>query len=159
MIKYASILPLMSSRMNKPEVFVCECGSLGHVYQLWYDEEFGDLHWYITVPQHRNVFQRIWRALGYIANKKPRYGDYDGIIISPDDIKKIRPYLDKSEVHQFLYLYRDIEKAGMECWGNYQDLSDWLLSKTDHSGGVCGGRVIDMEPKEILDEIGRIEQQ
>jgi hypothetical protein len=143
--------------MSDKGIFVCECGSLGHVYQLWYDEEFGDLHWYITVPQHRNVFQRIWRALGYIANKKPRYGDYDGIIISPEDIREIRPYLDKSEVRNFLNRHSEIEKAGMECWGNYEDLSEWLLSKTMYSEGVCGGRVIDMPTSEILDEIGRIE--
>ncbi len=143
--------------MQRPEVFVCECGSLGHVYQLWYDEEFGDLHWYITVPQHRNVFQRIWRALGYIVGKKPRYGDYDGIIINPEDITRIRPYLDKSEVRHFLNRHPDIEREGLELWGTIEDLSEWLLSKTRYSKGVCGGRVIDMDPKEILNEIGRIE--
>ena len=143
--------------MEKPEIFVCECGSLSHVYQLWYDEEFGDLHWYITVPQYRNFFQRIWRALGYIFGKKPRYGDYDGIIISPDDIKKIRPFLDKSEVRTFLNYNHEIEKAGMECWDSEDKFHRWLLSSTLYSRGVCGGRVIDMEPKQILDEIGRIE--
>ena len=103
------------------------------------------------------MFQRIWRALGYIANKKPRYGDYDGIIISPDDIKKIRPYLDKSEVHHFLNRHPDIEQEGLELWGTIEDLSNWLLSKTRYSKGVCSGRVIDMPTSEILDEIGRIE--
>lgn len=124
---------------------------------MWYDEEFGDLHWYITVPQHRNIFQRVWRALGYIVGKKPRYGDYDGIIINPDDIMKIRLYPDKSEVRHFLNRNPEIEKADLELWESYEDLSEWLLSKTRYSKGVYGGRVIDMNPEEILNEIGRIE--
>jgi hypothetical protein len=142
---------------NEKGLFLCDCHSLNHVYQLWYDEESNDLHWYIVVRNYKNVFQRIWRALGYIVGKKPRYGDYDGIIINPEDIKRIRPYFDKVEVSHFLAYNQEIKKAGIECWRNEDKFHRWLLSTTMISKAVCGGRVIDMEPKQILDEIGRIE--
>jgi hypothetical protein len=61
------------------------------------------------------------------------------------------------EVQQLLTNYPQIKQEGLDLWGTIEDLSNWLLSKTRYSKGVCGGRVIDMEPKEILAEIGRIE--
>lgn len=145
-----------SDNSQASEALVCECGSLNHVYRLYYDDEYGELHWYITIPQHRNIFQRIWRALGYIVGIKGRYGDYDGIIMNPDDINKVRPYLDKSEVRVFLNRNPEIEKDGLRLWGDYTKLSNWLLTKTSYSGAVCGGRVIDMLPKEVLAAINRI---
>jgi len=147
----------MTDQYSRPEVFVCECGSLSHVYQLWYDEEEGDLHWYVTIRQYRSFLQRIWRALGYIVGKKARFGDYDGFIINPDDIKAIRRFLDKAEVNQLLTHNPEIAQSGIRCWGAEDKFARWLLSTTTFSKELCGGRVIDMSPEQILDEIGRIE--
>ena len=61
------------------------------------------------------------------------------------------------EVQQLLADHPQIKQEGLELWGTIEDLSNWLLSKTRYSKGVCGGRVIDLGPEEILNEIGRIE--
>ena len=61
------------------------------------------------------------------------------------------------EVQQLLADHPQIKQEGLELWGTIEKLSNWLLSKTWYSKGVCGGRVIDLGPEEILNEIGRIE--
>lgn len=61
------------------------------------------------------------------------------------------------EVQQLLAEHPQIKQEGLELWGTMKSLSKWLLSETMYSKGVCGGRVIDLGPEEILNEIGRIE--
>lgn len=61
------------------------------------------------------------------------------------------------EVQKLLIDYPQIKKEGLELFGTIKTLSEWLLHETSYSKGVCNGRVIDMGPKEILNEIGRIQ--
>lgn len=143
--------------MEKTEIFICECGSLEHSYAFWYDDEFNDVHFMPHLKQHRNFFKRISIAIKYIFGYKSRYGDFDSMIINPEDIKKIKNYFNMSEVSHFLFKNPEIKEKGIDCFGDEGSLSDWLLSVTAHSKANCRGRVIDMKPEEIINEIGRIE--
>ena len=149
---------------EKQSVFVCKCSSLEHVYSFWFDPENGALYWHVTLPNHKNTLQRIWRALGYIAGKKARFGDYDGMIISPDDLQKLRDVFDQASAAAWLRTQPKVEKAGMQLWGDRGDLLSWLGTPTLHSMGwglkkrsESFTRVMDMDVKEILADIGRIE--
>jgi len=149
---------------DKQQVFVCECQSLGHVYSFWFDPEEGELWWHVTPPNHKNVLQRIWRALGYIAGKRPRFGDYDGMIISPDDLGKLKETFDQADAAVWLHSHPKVKEAGMGLWEDSTKLLTWLGQPTLHSMkwgltklGSSYTRVMDMDEKEILAEIGRIE--
>lgn len=149
---------------QQQQVFVCECQSLNHVYSFWIDPTDGMITWSVTLPNHRNLFQRIWRALGYIVGKKARYGDHGGMIISPEDYNKIRAAFDRSEVIAYLLQHPKIEQAAMELWEDPDAVVKWLSGYTVHSMnwgldklGQSSTRVMDMSEQEILDEIGRIE--
>ena len=142
--------------MEKTEIFICECGSLEHTYAFWYDEDFNDVHFMPHLRQHRNFFKRIGVAIKYIFGYKSRYGDFDSVIINPDDIKKIKRYFDMSETFIFLEQNPKILEMGIDTFGNKKELNEWLLSTTPYSK-ANGGRVIDMKPEEIINEIGRIE--
>jgi len=140
--------------IEKTEVFICDCGSLNHTYAFWYDNEFHDIHFMPHLITYRNFFKRVWVAIKYSFGYKSRYGHFDSMIINPEDIKKLRGYFDRSEIENFLNRNPEIREKGIECFGDIGDLSDWLLSKTEHFNNE---RVIDQPAKEILMEIGRIE--
>ena len=149
---------------DKQQVFVCECQSLGHVYSFWFDPEEGELWWHVTLPNHKNVLQRIWRAFGYIVGKRARFGDYDGMIISPDDLGKLKETFDQVDAAAWLHSHPKVKEAGMGLWEDQMQLLTWLGQPTLHSMkwglnnlGNSYTRVMDMDEKEILDEIGRIE--
>lgn len=149
---------------DKQQVFVCECQSLGHVYSFWFDPEEGELWWHVTLPNHKNALQRIWRALGYIVGKRPRFGDYDGMIVSPDDLGKLKETFDQVDAAVWLRSHPKVKEAGMGLWEDSMNLLTWLGQPTLHSmkwgltkRGNSYTRVMDMDEKEILDEIGRIE--
>lgn len=141
-------------KFERPEIFICECGSLEHSYAFWYDEETKDIHFMPHLISYRNFFKRIWVAIKYIFGYQCRYGHFDSMIINPEDIKKLRGYFDRSEVEVFLDYHPEIREKGLECFGDFERLSNWLLSKTAH---FHNERVIDQPENEILMEIGRIE--
>jgi hypothetical protein len=51
----------------------------------------------------------------------------------------------------------EVEVRGLECWGNEEKFHRWLLGETYVSKQLCGGRVIDLTPDQILGEIHAIE--
>ncbi len=136
---------------NNMEMFICECGSLDHTYTFWYDPECGEVHFMPRLYQHKNVWQRIWRALGYIVGKKSRFGDYDSIIVNPDNIDKIRKYLDTSLYINFLFNHPKIKNSGMKLFDNTDMLGKWLISPTSD-----GSRMIDKTEEIIIDEIDKM---
>jgi hypothetical protein len=140
-------------KLDKTEVFICDCGSLDHTYAFWYDTEFNDVHFMPHLMTHRNFFKRVIIGIKYMFGYKSRYGDFDSTIINPEDIKKIRKYFDKSEVEYFLNYNHKVREVGMDVFEDIDDLSRWLLEFSDK----FNGRVIDQPVDIILDELGRIE--
>lgn len=78
-------------------IFACDCTGLNHVYRYWWDEETKSLYFAFSLNQSKNIFQRIWTAIGYIFNKPSRYGHYDEIIVNPKDAKILINFLKKYE--------------------------------------------------------------
>ena len=149
--------------MEKPKIFICECHSLNHIFSFWYDDEYHDIHFEPHLITYRNIFKRIWRAIGYVFGRKSNYGDFDSMIFNRDDYTVIRAFLDRAEIDSFYSVYPEIVKHGVEVWDSEEDFNEWLLSKTPYSEGynesqkINDKRVIAMPSNEIDAELGRIE--
>lgn len=84
------------------ELFVCECNTLDHNF-IFSDipdinESYEDSGPYLHVhlnPKY-SFFERIKLALKYIFGFRSRFGDYDEIILKPDDLIKLRNLLNES---------------------------------------------------------------
>ena len=79
----------------KREIFVCQCGSLEHLYSFWYDEDYNEM-WFephlVKQPWHL----RIWFGIKYIFGYTTKYGDWDSVIIDVNDMEKLKKLFDKS---------------------------------------------------------------
>ena len=71
--------------MEKEEVFICDCHSLEHHFVLWYDEEDNELHLTVHLVARAQWWKRIMPALRYIFGYNGRYGEYDNVILQPED--------------------------------------------------------------------------
>ena len=81
------------------DVFVCECGSIDHTFQFYWDESDKSLIINIRLISYKRFWQRLSRAIGYVFNIGKRkgkiyhFGDYDSILIKPEDAEKLIKYL------------------------------------------------------------------
>lgn len=154
------------ARQDSPnEVFICSCLSLSHVYSFWLDHDSGELWWNVTIPNHRNLIKRFWRGLGYIVGKRPRFGDYDGMIIDHDNIDSLIAALERAKAARWLILNPGVEAAGLKLFNQDRSaLLTWLASHTVHSRQLrlqtehhSSTRVMDLDPKQVLEKIAQIE--
>lgn len=75
------------------ELLLCQCGDPSHQLIIFYDDEQEVPTVYVTVhlSPNRNFFKRLWRGIKYIFfNKRSIYGDFDEIILRPNDVDKLR---------------------------------------------------------------------
>jgi hypothetical protein len=73
--------------MNKTEIFICECNSPEHQFIISGDED----NIYLTphLSTYLNFFQRCVLAVKYIFGHKSRYGSFDSVVLSKQDVKKL----------------------------------------------------------------------
>ena len=74
------------------ELLLCQCGDPSHQLIIFYDDEQEVPTVYVTVhlSPNRNFFKRLWRGIKYIFfNKRSIYGDFDEIILRPNDVDKL----------------------------------------------------------------------
>lgn len=77
----------------KEELLICQCGDPAHQLIIFYDDDPDDRQVYVTVhlSSKHNFFQRLWNGLKYIfSRKRSIYGDFDEIIIRPEDADKLQ---------------------------------------------------------------------
>ena len=77
--------------------FICECHSLEHQIIFWYDSEDKTLYCDPHLVTHRNFFKRLWVGLKYAFGYKSRYGSWDETMFKPEDLKRLKDYLNNIE--------------------------------------------------------------
>jgi hypothetical protein len=78
------------------DILICQCGDPSHQLVFRYDDT--PLQECVYVSVHltpvKNIFKRLWYALKYVfSSKRCIYGDFDEIILRPDDACKIENVL------------------------------------------------------------------
>ena len=79
------------------ELLLCQCGDPAHQLIMFYDDTPHAPCVYVSVhlTPERNFFKRLWRGLQYIfCNKRSIYGDFDEIVLRPEDAYKLQDAVD-----------------------------------------------------------------
>lgn len=79
------------------ELFICQCGDPSHQFIISADKETSDDRCaFISVHLNRehNIFRRIWTATKYVFGKRSIYGDFDEVIIKPEDADRLMQVVD-----------------------------------------------------------------
>lgn len=80
------------------ELLLCECGDPNHQLIIFYDnDEDNTQNVYLSMhlKPESNFFKRLWRGFKYIFfNEKSIYGDFDEIILRPQDAEKLQNVVD-----------------------------------------------------------------
>ena len=85
------------------ELFNCECGDPSHQFIISADKETTEGPCaFISVHLNRehNIFKRIWYAIKYVFGARSIYGDFDEIIINPNDADRLQKVVDFLKKHQ-----------------------------------------------------------
>ena len=81
--------------MNKEinELFMCQCGSVEHtvIAQYWPDEN--DVYLSIHLAP-LSFWERVKNGIKYIFGHRSKYGDFQEIIINPDDADRLQDVVD-----------------------------------------------------------------
>lgn len=74
------------------ELFICQCGDPSHQFIISADKEttegacaFVSVH----LNREHNIFKRIWTAIKYVFGTRCIYGDFDEVIINPNDADRL----------------------------------------------------------------------
>ena len=85
------------------ELFICQCGDPRHQFIISADKEttegpcaFVSVH----LNREHNVFKRIWTAIKYVFGRRCIYGDFDEVIINPNDADRLQKVVDFLKEHQ-----------------------------------------------------------
>ena len=74
------------------ELMICQCGDPSHQLIIYYDDDVNMPTVYVAVhlSPETNFFKRLWRGIKYVfSNKRSKYGDFDEIILKPEDAYKL----------------------------------------------------------------------
>ena len=79
------------------ELFICQCGDPSHQFIIAADKEttegpcaFISVH----LSREHNIFKRMWYAIKYVFGARSIYGDFDEIIINPNDADRLQKVVD-----------------------------------------------------------------
>lgn len=74
----------------KRETLICTCESLEHqaVFTYFENDQGGDVYLEIHLKP-RNLFRRIINAVRYVFGHRSVYGDFDEMVINPEDVDKL----------------------------------------------------------------------
>jgi hypothetical protein len=81
---------------GKREIFICDCHSIEHQFAIWYDEEDNELWLEPHLDPTYHWYKRLWGAIKYIFGYKTMYGNWDSVMLNPDDLPRLREYFDKA---------------------------------------------------------------
>ena len=76
------------------ELFICTCHSLEHQVIFWKDNDDGEVYINVHLSKH-GFFRRLVHGIKYIFGYSSRYGNWDEFIFKPEDLKKLKEFLDE----------------------------------------------------------------
>ena len=88
------------------ELFICECHDPSHQFIISADpltDEFPGVYISIHLNRDHNIFRRMWTAMKYVFGMRSILGDFDEVIIHPDDADRLQEvvnYLKKAKKKQ-----------------------------------------------------------
>lgn len=71
----------------------CDCGSSEHQFTLIKDTEDDEIWLETHLITYRNFFKRLWVGLKYAFGYKSKYGNFDSILLTKEDCKKISKFV------------------------------------------------------------------
>ena len=79
------------------ELFICDCHDVSHQFIISADpiEDVSPCV-YVSVHLNRehNLFKRMWTAIKYVFGMRSTLGDFDEVIIKPDDAERLQAVVD-----------------------------------------------------------------
>jgi hypothetical protein len=81
----------------REEILICQCGDPAHQLVVFYDDDpqYPCVYVSVHLSPERNFLKRLWRGLKYIfSNKRSIYGDFDEIVLKPQDAGKLQDAVD-----------------------------------------------------------------
>jgi hypothetical protein len=79
------------------QIFICSCHSIDHQVSFYHECDTNTLIVQTHLTTQRNFFERIFFSIKYIFGFKSKYGDWDEFIFKPEDVFKLKEYLNKAE--------------------------------------------------------------
>ena len=79
------------------ELFICECHDTSHQFIISADPltvEFPEVYVSIHLNRDHNIFRRMWTAMKYIFGMRSTLGDFDEVIIKPEDADRLQGVVD-----------------------------------------------------------------
>jgi len=73
----------------KKDILICDCSSVEHQVVITHDSEENMVYLHIHLQSYDSFWKRLVRGIKYIFGYKSRYGDWDEIILNPEDKSKI----------------------------------------------------------------------
>ena len=89
--------------MKTKETFICECFSKEHQVTFWWDEDDNKLYIQPHLSTNLNIFQRFWIAIRYIFGYKCKYGSWDEIIMSDENLEILKHFLEDKKKKEMYY--------------------------------------------------------
>lgn len=81
--------------VRETETLICSCYSFEHQINIWNDEEFDELYFYIHLTTNRNFFQRLWYGLRYAFGYKSRFGAWDEFLLNEETALRLRDIINE----------------------------------------------------------------
>lgn len=79
----------------KSDVFICKCYSPEHSFIFMYDEDDNELYFEVHLSNYLPFYKRVIQGFRYMFGYKSKYGNFDSVIIKPEDADKLINYLKK----------------------------------------------------------------
>ena len=79
------------------ELFICECHDLSHQFIISadpLDSEFPEVYISVHLNRDHNILKSTWTAMKYFFGMRSTLGDFDEVIISPDDADRLQEVVD-----------------------------------------------------------------
>lgn len=85
----------------KKEYFACTCNSPEHHFVFNWDYDCEEAYLQIYLHNHKNIVKRLLVAVKYILGYKSRYGHWDSVILSYNDIARLATFFHQQKVRIF----------------------------------------------------------
>lgn len=77
--------------MEHKELFVCNCSSYEHqlIFSSCDDADYPEMFVSVHLAAGHTLRERIVAAVKYIFGHRSRYGDFDEVLLSPEDCRRL----------------------------------------------------------------------
>ena len=80
---------------TKREIFICDCNSAEHQFSFWHNKKDSEIYLETHLTNYQGFWKRLWIGIKYAFGYKCRYGHFDSTIIQPEDIQRLKNYINK----------------------------------------------------------------